>query len=71
MNKDQIKGTIKTTEGKIQEKVGKFVGSKNQQAKGLAKQGAGKAEENIVVVVVLRLVVEVVVEVAVVVEVVY
>ena len=47
MNKDQIKGTIKTTEGKIQEKVGKFVGSKNQQAKGLAKQGAGKAEENI------------------------
>ena len=46
MNKDQVKGTIKDIAGKMQEEVGKLVGSKEQQAKGLGKQISGKTEKN-------------------------
>lgn len=35
MNKDQIKGLAKDMTGKAQEEIGKLVGSKEQQAKGL------------------------------------
>jgi len=46
MNKDQVKGTAKDIAGKVQEKAGKLVGSKEQQIKGLDKQISGKAEKN-------------------------
>jgi uncharacterized protein YjbJ (UPF0337 family) len=45
MNKDQIKGKAKDVAGKVQEKVGKAVGSSEQQAKGLSKQAEGKVQE--------------------------
>ena len=45
MNKDQIKGSAKVVEGKIQEGVGKLTGSDKQQVKGLGKQIAGNAEK--------------------------
>lgn len=37
MNKDQVKGVVKDAAGKVQQEAGKFVGSKKQQAKGMAK----------------------------------
>lgn len=45
MNKDQVKGAVKDFAGKMQEELGKLIGSKEQQAKGLGKQiseNAGK-----------------------------
>jgi uncharacterized protein YjbJ (UPF0337 family) len=45
MNKDQVKGKAKDIGGKIQEEVGKAVGSSEQQAKGLSKQVEGKVQE--------------------------
>jgi uncharacterized protein YjbJ (UPF0337 family) len=45
MNKDQVKGAAKDIAGKVQEEVGKLVGSKEQQAKGLGRQISGKAEK--------------------------
>jgi uncharacterized protein YjbJ (UPF0337 family) len=45
MNKDQVKGKAKDIGGKIQEEVGKVVGSNKQQAKGLANQAEGKVQE--------------------------
>ncbi len=45
MNKDQVKGTVKDTAGKIQQKVGEAVGSEKHQAKGLGKQIEGKAQK--------------------------
>ena len=45
MNKDQVKGIAKDLAGKVQEEVGKLVGSKSQQAKGLGKQISGNAQE--------------------------
>ena len=45
MNKDQVKGAAKDIGGKVQEEVGKLVGSKEQQAKGLKKQISGKLQE--------------------------
>jgi uncharacterized protein YjbJ (UPF0337 family) len=46
MNKDQIKGGAKNAEGKMQEQLGKLVGSPDQQVKGMSKQVAGKMEES-------------------------
>ncbi|MDQ1817591.1 CsbD family protein [Massilia scottii] len=45
MNEDQVKGKAKDIGGKIQEEVGKVVGSSEQQAKGLSKQVEGKVQE--------------------------
>lgn len=45
MNKDQVKGIAKDMAGKVQEEVGKLVGSKEQQAKGLGKQISGNAQK--------------------------
>lgn len=45
MNSDQIKGKAKDIGGKIQEEVGKAVGSSEQQAKGLGNQAEGKVQE--------------------------
>lgn len=47
MNKDQVKGKAKDIGGKIQEEVGKVVGSSKQQAEGLQKQVEGKVQEKV------------------------
>ncbi|QPI52870.1 CsbD family protein [Massilia antarctica] len=47
MNEDQVKGKAKDIGGKIQEEVGKVVGSSEQQAKGLSKQVEGKVQEKL------------------------
>jgi uncharacterized protein YjbJ (UPF0337 family) len=45
MNKNQVHGEVKDLAGKAQEHVGKLVGSKEQQAKGILKQVSGTAEK--------------------------
>ena len=47
MNKDQVKGVTKDIAGKVQEKAGKLVGSKEQQVKGLNKQISGKMQKGV------------------------
>jgi len=47
MNKDQVKGSLKQTAGKVQQKVGEAVGSKKQQAKGIGKQIEGAAQKSV------------------------
>jgi uncharacterized protein YjbJ (UPF0337 family) len=47
MNEDQVKGKAKDIGGKIQEEVGKAVGSSEQQAKGLGNQAEGKVQEKV------------------------
>jgi uncharacterized protein YjbJ (UPF0337 family) len=47
MNKDQVKGAAKDVAGKVQEKAGKLVGSKEQQVKGLSKQISGKVQKGV------------------------
>lgn len=46
MNKNQVKGALKDVAGQVQEEIGKLVGSKEQQVKGLGKQITGNAEKN-------------------------
>ena len=45
MNKDQVKGTAKDIEGKVQDEAGRAAGSEEHEAKGLGKQVAGKAQK--------------------------
>ncbi|MDO8705168.1 MAG: CsbD family protein [Sulfuricaulis sp.] len=47
MNKDQVKGALKDVAGKVQQKVGKAIGSDKQQAKGIEKQIEGKVQKSI------------------------
>jgi uncharacterized protein YjbJ (UPF0337 family) len=47
MNSDQIKGKAKDIGGKVQQEVGKAVGSSEQQAKGLANQVEGKTQKKL------------------------
>jgi uncharacterized protein YjbJ (UPF0337 family) len=47
MNKNQVKGALKDVAGKVQERAGQLVGSKEQQVKGLGKQISGKAEKKL------------------------
>ncbi len=47
MNKDQVKGAAKDLGGKVQEEVGKLVGSKHQQTEGIKNQIAGKMQEKV------------------------
>ncbi|MGZ3242075.1 MAG: CsbD family protein [Burkholderiaceae bacterium] len=47
MNKDQVTGVTKDIAGKVQESVGKMIGSKEQEAKGLGKQIEGKTEKTL------------------------
>ena len=47
MNKDQAAGGAKKLGGKIQQEVGKLVGSTNQQVEGVKHQIAGKMQEAI------------------------
>lgn len=46
MNSDQIKGATKDAAGKIQEKTGELIGSKEQQAKGMEKQVEGTVQKS-------------------------
>jgi uncharacterized protein YjbJ (UPF0337 family) len=45
MNKDQVKGTAKDIEGKVQEEAGRAAGSIEHETKGLGKQISGKAQK--------------------------
>lgn len=45
MNKDQIKGTIKETAGKVQKEFGKAVDSPKHQIEGGMKEVAGKTQK--------------------------
>jgi len=47
MNKDQVKGVVRDVTGKVQEEVGRLVGSKEQQVKGLSKQISGKVQKGV------------------------
>jgi len=47
INRDQVKGELKDLGGKIQEDVGKLIGSKEQQAKGLKHQAEGKLQRGV------------------------
>ncbi|WP_312516206.1 CsbD family protein [Massilia sp.] len=47
MNKDQVKGKAKDVGGKIQQKVGEAVGSRQQQSEGLSNQAEGKAQKKV------------------------
>lgn len=44
MNKDQVKGRVNETEGKVKEVVGKVVGDEKLQAKGKAQGVIGTAQ---------------------------
>ena len=45
MNEDQVKGKAKDIGGKIQEKVGEAVGSRQTQREGQSRQVEGKVQE--------------------------
>lgn len=45
MNKDQVKGAVKDTAGKVQQKTGEMTGSTEQQVKGVEKQAEGKTQK--------------------------
>ena len=47
MNDDQIKGKAKDVGGKIQQKVGEAVGSRQQQSEGLSNQAEGKVQKKV------------------------
>lgn len=44
MNKDQVKGRIKTTQGKIKEVAGNLVGNKKLEDQGKIENAAGKIQ---------------------------
>jgi uncharacterized protein YjbJ (UPF0337 family) len=44
MNKDQVKGRVKETQGKIKAVTGKAVGNKSMEGKGRIEQAAGKVQ---------------------------
>jgi uncharacterized protein YjbJ (UPF0337 family) len=47
VNKDQVQGAAKDAAGKVQQEVGKLIGSHEQQAKGLTKQVEGKIQKGV------------------------
>ena len=47
MNKDQVKGKAKEIGGKVQQKVGEAVGSRQQQSEGMSNQAEGKAQKKV------------------------
>ena len=44
MNKDQVKGRVNETKGKIKEVAGKLVGNEKLEAKGKVQKIVGKAQ---------------------------
>ena len=47
MNKDQVKGAVKEAAGKLQQKTGKILGNKKQEAKGLVTKIEGQAQKKV------------------------
>ena len=47
MNKDQAKGASKVALGKVQHKTGKLIGSRRQQARGIARQVEGVVQRRV------------------------
>lgn len=47
MNKDQVKGKAKEVGGKVQQKVGEAVGSRQQQGEGMSNQAEGKVQKKV------------------------
>ncbi len=47
MNKDQVQGTAKQVAGKVQQKTGELIDSKEQQIKGAAKQIDGSLQKGV------------------------
>jgi uncharacterized protein YjbJ (UPF0337 family) len=47
INKDQIKGRAKGVSGKIEEEVGKLMGNKKLEEKGVKHEVEGKVQEHI------------------------
>ena len=47
MNKDQVKGQVKSVAGHVQAEAGKLVGNREQQNKGIKLQVEGKAQKNL------------------------
>lgn len=47
MNKDQVKGVVKETMGKVQNKAGELTGSTEQRIKGLSKEAEGKVQKKV------------------------
>lgn len=47
MNKDQIKGAIKDSAGKIQQEAGHLTGSQEHEAKGVGKQVEGTVQKGV------------------------
>lgn len=44
MNKDQVKGRVEQTSGKVKEVAGKLVGNDRLQSEGMAEQVKGKVQ---------------------------
>lgn len=44
MNKDQVKGRVDQSVGKVKEAAGKLVGNEKLQGEGLAEQAKGKVQ---------------------------
>ena len=44
MNKDQVKGRVEQTSGKVKEVTGKLVGNDRMQSEGMAEQVKGKVQ---------------------------
>ena len=44
MNKDQVKGRVEQTSGKVKEVTGKLVGNDRLQSQGMAEQVKGKVQ---------------------------
>ena len=44
MNKDQVKGRVEQTSGKVKEVTGKLVGNDRLQSEGMAEQVKGKVQ---------------------------
>ena len=47
MNQDQLKGSMKETAGKAQEKAGRMFDNKEQESKGQQKQGEAKVDKTV------------------------
>ena len=47
MNKDQVKGSVKEAAGKVQQKAGEILGSKEHESKGLTKKAKGTVQRKV------------------------
>jgi uncharacterized protein YjbJ (UPF0337 family) len=45
MNKDQVNGSLKDAQGKVQEQAGKSAGNRTQEVQGLAKQAEARLQK--------------------------